>query len=344
MSKPKILVIYTGGTIGMIQDETTGSLKPFDFHNIYDQIPRLAFYKIDIDTYSFQKPIDSSDMNPLFWKDIADKIIENYHLYDGFVVLHGTDTMGYSASALSFMFKNLSKPIIFTGSQLPLGIARTDGRNNIINAIEMAAAKDENGQAMVPEVTICFENQLYRGNRTHKNNAEDFNAFASPNYPMLARIGVDIKYYKENIYVPNGQPTDICTDMDTNIAILKLFPGINEATVSAILNIEGLKGVVMETYGSGNASQSQWFTDELQKAVNKGIIIMDVTQCKGGGSVNIGKYESSLHLGKLGIVSGYDIITETAITKMMHLFGTETDNEKIKYLLSKSLRGEMTVE
>lgn len=344
MSNPKILIIYTGGTIGMIEDPITRSLKPFNFSNIYEQIPRLSLYNIAIDTYAFPCPIDSSDMNPQIWKSITEKIVENYAQYDGFVVLHGTDTMGYTASALSFIFENLSKPIILTGSQLPLGIARTDGRSNIINALEMAAARNEDGLAMVPEVAICFENKLYRGNRTHKNDAEDFNAFASPNYPLLANIGVSIKYHREYIANHNHKQLIINTNMDSNVAILKLFPGIQQSLVKSILNTPRLRGLVLETYGSGNACQSEWFIDELKAATDKGIVILNVTQCKGGGSVCQGKYEASLQLEEIGIVSGYDIIAETAITKMMYLLGIENNTEKIKYLLSKSLRGEMTTE
>lgn len=344
MNTPHILIIYTGGTIGMVQDAHTGSLKPFDFNDIYEQIPRLSLYNIKIDTYAFEHPIDSSDMNPHNWADIANKIMECYDKYDGFVVLHGTDTMGYTASALSFMFNHLHKPIILTGSQLPLGIARTDGRSNIINSIELAAARTEEGKPMIPEVSICFENKLYRGNRTHKNNAEDFDAFASPNYPILAQAGVSIKYNKEYIHKPDDMPVELFTELDANIAILKLFPGIMPHVVKSVLHAEGLRGVIMETYGSGNACQSPWFLDMLREAVAKGIIIVNVTQCKGGGSVSLGKYETSLELQKMGILSGFDIITESAITKLMYLLGKEKDLKKIKTLFNNSLRGEITIE
>ena len=341
--KPKILIIYTGGTIGMIQDPETKSLVPFNFDSIYDQIPRLAFYDIEIDTFAFGNPIDSSDMNPQDWKQIADKINEQYADYDGFVILHGTDTMAYTASALSFMFENLSKPIILTGSQLPLGIARTDGRNNIINSVEIAAAKNSEGSPMIPEVCICFESQLYRGNRTHKNNAENFDAFASPNYPILANVGVNIKYNREYIAEKPSMPLKLHTKMDANIAILKLYPGITPFVVKSILQTEGLRGIVLETYGAGNSIKSDWFMDLLKNAIDNDIIILSVTQCKGGGCVHEGKYESSYLLGKAGIVSGYDIITESAVTKMMHLLGNYMDNNIIKSLLNKSLRGEMTM-
>ncbi len=343
ITKPKILIIYTGGTIGMIKDPQTQSLIPFNFESIYDQIPRLAFYDIDIDTFAFENPIDSSDMIPQDWKQIAEKIYENYNGYDGFVILHGTDTMAYTASALSFMFENLSKPVILTGSQLPLGIARTDGRNNIINAVEIAAAKRQDNFPMVPEVCICFENKLYRGNRTYKNNAEDFDAFASPNYPILANAGVSIKYNFDCIAKSLNKEVKLCTKMDPNIAILKLYPGITQNVVQSVLETKDLRGVVLETYGAGNSNKSPWFLNLLEQAVNRGIIIISVTQCKGGGAVNEGKYESSFLLGKLGIVSGFDIITESAVTKLMYLLGRENNMGNIKSLLSKSLRGEMTV-
>jgi L-asparaginase len=343
MHKPSVLIIYTGGTIGMIRDAVTGSLIPFNFECIYSQIPRLSFYDIAVDTFAFANPIDSSDMHPEDWKQIAEKIYEHYNSYDGFVVLHGTDTMAYTASALSFMFENPTKPIILTGSQLPLGIARTDGRNNIINAVEMAAAKKEDGSPMVQEVCICFENKLYRGNRTYKNNAEDFDAFASPNYPILANVGVSIKYNRDFIARTEQENVKLSTQMDPNIAILKLYPGISPHVVQAVLGTENLRGVIMETYGSGNSCKSEWFLEMLSEAVQKGIIIMSVTQCKGGGGVDEGKYESSFLLGKIGIIGGYDIITESAVTKLMYLLGNKYTIDTIKTLLNKPLRGEMTV-
>ena len=337
---PKILIIYTGGTIGMMQDAKTRALIPFDFSNIYEQVPRLSFYDIEIETFAFENPMDSSDMVPQDWKRIAEKIEENYAQYDGFVILHGTDTMAYTASALSFMFENLSKPIVLTGSQLPLGIARTDGRNNIINAVEMAAARSP----IIPEVSICFENQLYRGNRTHKNNAEDFAAFVSPNYPVLANVGVSIKYNQDAIAkMPTGK-MQVRTAMNDNIALLKLYPGITPHIVRSILKTNGLRGVVLETYGSGNSCKSPWFLDLLSDAVQSGIFIFNVTQCKGGGGVNEGMYESSFLLGKIGVISGYDINTESAIAKMMYLLANKFEQEEIKSLLIKSLRGEMTVD
>ncbi len=342
MNKPKILIIYTGGTIGMIQDPETKSLIPFNFDSIYDQIPRLSFYDLEIDTFAFDNPIDSSDMHPQDWKQIAEKVYEQYNYYDGFVILHGTDTMAYTASALSFMFENLSKPIILTGSQLPLGIARTDGRNNIINSVEIAAAKNQDGLPVIPEVCICFESKLYRGNRTYKSNAEDFDAFASPNYPELANMGVSIRYNKEYIASKPSGELKLHTEMDTNIAILKLYPGITSSVVKSILETKGLRGVILETYGAGNSIKSDWFLNLLKEAIQKNIIVLNVTQCKGGGCVHEGKYESSYLLGRVGIISGNDIITESAVTKMMYLLGNYSNNEITKTLLNKSLRGEMS--
>jgi L-asparaginase len=326
----------------MLQDAKTQALVPFDFSHIYDQVPRLLFYDIEIETFALDNPIDSSDMIPQDWQQIAEKIHENYHQYDGFVILHGTDTMAYTASALSFMFENLSKPIILTGSQLPLGIARTDGRNNIINAVEMAAAKRQDGSPMLPEVCICFENQLYRGNRTHKNNAEEFDAFVSPNYPVLANVGISIKYNQESIAKMPTEPLRLASKMDANIAVLKLHPGIQVAVVESILRVNGLKGLVLETYGSGNSCKASWFLDLLSDAVRRGIFVLNVTQCKGGGKVNAGKYESSFLLEKIGIISGFDINSESAITKMMYLLGNIEERDKIKLLLNSPLRGELS--
>ncbi|MCL2131044.1 MAG: asparaginase [Lentimicrobiaceae bacterium] len=342
-NRPKILIIYTGGTIGMIQDAETKALVPFDFSHIYDQVPRLLFYDIEIETFAFGNPIDSSDMHPQDWKQIAEKIYENYPNYDGFVILHGTDTMAYTAAGLSFMFENLAKPIILTGSQLPLGIARTDGRNNIINAVEMAAARNQDGFPILPEVCICFENQLYRGNRTHKNDAEDFDAFVSPNYPVLANVGVSIKYNHDHIAkMPKGE-MQLSTSMDVNIAVLKLYPGITPHIVQSVLQTEGLCGLVLETYGAGNACKFPWFLDLLSDAVQRGIFVLNVTQCKGGGMVNAGKYEGSLLLQKIGVISGYDINTESAVAKMMYVLGNHSQSEMVKTLLNKSLRGEMSI-
>ncbi len=339
--KTSVLILYTGGTIGMMQDPQTGSLVPFDFDNLYDHLPVLRNLDYQLDFYAFDNLIDSSNMTPDFWVTLAKKIESCYEKYDGFVVLHGSDTMAYTASALSFMLENLNKPVVFTGSQLPMGMVRSDGRENIIAAIEIAAAKDED-TALVPEVTIFFENQLLRGNRTTKHNAEHFNAFVSGNYPSLADVGVRIKYNKEYIMKPNFKKLRLHTKLNNNVAILKLFPGITKDLVRHTLSTPNLKGVIIETYGSGNAPTASWFIDELKSAIDRGLIIYNVTQCKSG-SVEMGRYETSLDLNRIGVVSGHDITTESAIAKLMYLLGEEYPTEKIKELLQVPIRGEMTL-
>ena len=340
-SEKSILVIYTGGTIGMIQNPETGALQPFDFDQMYKQMPILKNLHYLIDFYSFSPLIDSSNMNPEFWVKLALLIEENYERYDGFVVLHGTDTMAYSASALSFMLENLNKPVIFTGSQLPMGVIRTDGRENFITSIEIAAAMKDD-LSVVPEVAIYFEDQLLRGNRTTKFNAENFDAFFSGNYPVLANVGVHIKYNYNNIRKSNFKKLKVHKNLDNNIGILKLFPGINKATVKSIVNTMGMKAMLLETFGSGNAPTDKWFLDILEQAIKNELIILNVTQCKSG-SVEIGKYETSVDLGRIGVIGGNDITTESAITKLMYLFGEGYSNNKIRQLLEKSLRGEMTI-
>jgi L-asparaginase len=336
-----ILIIHTGGTIGMMKDTDTGSLRPVCGEELYEAIPMLSLFDHTIHFHSFDPLMDSSNMNPGYWVQMVQVVEENYEKYDGFVILHGSDTMAYSASALSFLLENLNKPVIFTGSQLPLGMLRTDGRENLVTSIELAAAREED-TPMVPEVAIYFENQLLRGNRTYKYNAEHFNAFQSPNYPALADAGVNIKFHPNHILKPNFKKLKAHKDLDDNVAILKLYPGISAQAVEATLNIPGLKGIVMETYGTGNAMNDKWFIDLLRKAIEKGIIIFNVTQCKAG-SVEIGKYQTSIEMGKIGVVSGHDITTESAITKMMYLFGAGYTTEDVKQLLVRPLRGEMTI-
>ena len=338
---PSILVIYTGGTIGMIQNTETGALMPFNFDSVYEQIPVLRNLHYNIDFYTFDSLIDSSNMHPNFWIRLAEVIEDNYEAYDGFVVLHGSDTMAYTASALSFMLENLNKPVILTGSQLPLGVIRTDGRENFINSIEIAAAS-KNDIPLIPEVAIYFENRLLRGNRTSKLNAENFNAFFSGNFPALAEVGVHVKYNHNYIHKPNTKKLIVHKKLDNNVAILKLFPGISENTVQAILNTSKLRAVILETFGAGNAPTDIWFIKLLEKAIKKGIIIINVTQCKEG-AVEIGKYETSVGLGKIGVIGGHDITTESAITKLMYLMGDGHNNEKIIKLLNISLRGEITI-
>lgn len=339
-SKTSILIIYTGGTIGMVKDPITGALHPFNFENIYKQVPVLETLQYQFDSYSFEPLIDSSNMNPRFWAELAEVIETNYEKYDGFVVLHGSDTMAYSASVLSFMLENLNKPVVFTGSQLPMGMIRTDGRENFVTAIEIAAAKEDD-TPLVPEVCIYFESKLYRGNRTHKFNAEHFEAFISGNYPVLAEAGVHLKYNRSIIRKPNFKKLKVHKQLDSNIALLKLYPGISPQVISAILNTEGLRAVILETFGSGNAPTDKWFLDLLTEATDKGIIFLNVTQCKGG-AVEIGKYETSVDMGRIGIIGGYDITTESALAKMMFLLGRGHSNEKIIELLSVSLRGEIS--
>jgi len=338
-----ILLICTGGTITMSVDPGSGSLTPFKFEKIYRHIPELNKFNIKIDSIQFDPLLDSSEVGPEQWVQIAETIYKAYHQYDGFVILHGTDTMAYTASALSFMLENLQKPVILTGSQLPIGMVRTDGKENLITAIEIAAEK-EYGAAMVPEVCIFFESTLWRGNRTTKKNAELFNAFGSYNYGALATAGVHIRYNRSVIHHVRGQHHLILhRALNTNIAILKLFPGISEAYVKGIFNTPGLRAVVLESFGAGNAPSHSWFISILQEASEKGIVVVNVTQCNTG-SVEMGRYKTSVHLLDAGVISGYDITTESAITKLMFLLGHYNDPDVIKTQMSRSFCGEVSVD
>jgi L-asparaginase len=339
--KISLLIIYTGGTIGMIKDPKTGSLRPFNFEGVYDQIPELKRFHYHLDFHCFDPLVDSSDMNPQRWVELAEVIEKNYEDYDGFVVLHGSDTMAYTASALSFMLENLNKPVIFTGSQLPLGVLRTDGRENFITAIELAAAAEDH-TPLIPEVAIYFENSLLRANRTMKYNAENFNAFVSPNYPALADVGVYIKYNRHGILKPNFKKLRVHKNLDNRLAVLKLFPGITKETVEAVLHISGLQAVVMETFGSGNAPTETWFLKLLEKAVADGLHIVNISQCPAG-AVEQGKYDTSLALKNMGIISGRDMTTEAALTKIMYLLGQNVTPPEFRAIMNLSLRGEMTV-
>lgn len=339
-NKAKILIVYTGGTIGMIKDYDTGVLKAFNFDELLQNIPELKILEHEIDTVSFKEPIDSSNMNPECWLDIAEIINDNFDAYDGFVVLHGSDTMSYTASALSFMFENLTKPIIFTGSQLPIGDLRTDAKENLITSIQIAGLR-KNGRAVISEVGLYFEYKLYRGNRSTKINAENFQAFASLNHPPLAESGVYLSVNHNALWKPNRrQKTKLNKGFDNEVLVLKMFPGINASTVEHMLSKPGLKGVVLETYGSGNAPNDDWFLDILEEKIAKGLYVVNVTQCIGG-SVMMGQYETSVRLKKIGVVTGKDISTEAAVAKLMYLLGKNLSSKVFKTIFETSLRGEM---
>ena len=339
----KVLLIYTGGTIGMNRNTTTGALEPFDFEHLLFNVPELEQFDTQIDTYQFQPPIDSSDMTPARWTDLSHCIADHYDQYDGFVVLHGTDTMAYTASALSYMLENLTKPVIFTGSQLPIGQLRTDGKENLITSIEIAAAKDTEGHAMVPEVCIYFNARLLRGNRTTKQSAEEFNAFESFNYPHLAVAGVNIAYYQERMLHPRWDvPMTPHFRLDNNVIIFSLFPGIREDLIRHIIHTPNLKAIVMRTFGSGNAPQSLWLLNALKEGSRSGKVIVNISQCMQG-AVEMGRYDCGYHLQEAGVISGCDSTVEAAVTKLMFLQSHFPDNpDAVRHYMQMSIRGEIT--
>ncbi|MEN8137733.1 MAG: asparaginase [Bacteroidota bacterium] len=341
MIKRTVLLIYTGGTIGMVKDRKTGSLIPFNFDNLLGRVPELSLLDCDFETFSFENPIDSSNVAPSDWLQLADKIEEVYNVYDGFVILHGTDTMSYTASALSFLLENLKKPVIFTGAQLPISDLRTDAKENLITAIQIASDYDKEGNALVQEVGLYFEYKLYRANRTTKINSEHFEAFGSLNFPALAESGVHLNYNKHLfINVDNNKELKVHRNLDNNVAVIKLFPGITKSVLDAVINIEGLKGLVIETYGSGNAPSQDWLVESISDAINNGIIVVNITQCPAG-MVDQGLYDVGLQMRKLGVVGGRDMTTEAAITKLMFVLASNTYNEEPEKWLRKNLRGEL---
>jgi L-asparaginase len=335
----KILVLYTGGTIGMVKDESSDSFVPFDFELIENNIPELKRLDYHLTVHSFSPIIDSSNMTPKIWVDMAELIKENYHNYDGFVILHGSDTMAFTASALSFLLEGLQKPVILSGSQLPIGEIRTDARENLITALELASAK-KNSMPLIHEVCIFFDNKLYRGNRAFKYNSAKFEAFRSPNYPVLVESGVHLKYNQDAFLNNSGKDFKLHTEVDDAVAVLKLFPGINVNIVNAILQ-SNARSIIMETFGTGNTTTEKWFLDALSAAIESGKNILNISQCKVG-SVELGRYETSRHLKEIGVLNGFDMTFEAAITKLMHLQGRYQDQKEVAYWVQKNMRGELT--
>ena len=340
--KGKVLLIYTGGTIGMGVNPATGALEPLDFKHLKEHLPEFKYIKTDIDIYQFKPPIDSSDMSADSWLKLVTIIGEQYDQYDGFVILHGTDTMAYTASALSFMLENLTKPVILTGSQLPLGQLRTDGKENILTSIELASAYKNADTPMVPEVCIYFNGHLLRGNRATKKNADGFNAFESFNYPHLCDAGVDFTFHSHHILIPDySKPLVLHKELNRNIIIFSLFPGIDENIVKHVLEAPELRGIIMRSFGSGNAPHFPWIINALHEASKRGVIVVNISQCISG-KVEMARYDTGIQLLNAGIISGRDSTVEAAATKLMYLLGRYNDVDKIRNLMSHSIAGELT--
>ncbi len=339
----KVLLIYTGGTIGMGRNPLTGALEPLDFTHLVENVPELRYIETSIDTYQFTPPIDSSDMSPRLWAQIVRIISERYHLYDGFVILHGTDTMAYTSSALSYMLENLTKPVILTGSQLPIGQLRTDGKENLITSIEIASAHHSDGTPLVPEVCIYFSGKLLRGNRATKQNADGFNAFDSFNYPHLCEAGVNFTYHEHYINKPNfTKPMIAHTALDANVIVFSLFPGVQENIVRHVLDAPELRSIVMRSFGSGNAPQKLWLMRLLKNAAERGVIVVNISQCVSG-QVEMSRYDAGYQLKDAGVVSGFDSTVEAAVTKLMFLQAQYHDFHIIRTFMNRSIAGEITI-
>ena len=337
-----VLLIYTGGTIGMVQNRVTGAHEPLDFNHLASHVPELSELQVNITTLQLDPPIDSSNMNPEIWQKLVHIIVDHYDSYDGFVILHGTDTMAYTASALSYMLQNLSKPVVLTGSQLPIGVLRTDGKENLITSIEIAASRDRIGLPYVPEVCIYFQGSLLRGNRSKKQSSEEFNAFTSPNYTPLAKVGVHINWAHHHIMFPQrGEPLKPHYRMCPDVLVLKLFPGIPQSIVHGILTIPSLRGIVLETFGAGNAMTYDWFLVELKEAIQRGLVIVNVTQCLAG-AVEMSIYETGNRLSQVGVISAGDMTVEATLVKLMFLLGEGYSQDEVNQLISKNIAGEIS--